>query len=109
MQGDTNELLSNGQTLSEDSAAPLEGQPAGRGGKVAMAVVLIGILGVGGLLGMRVKQALARKDVLATERAAAQAAIQKKPPADIAHPAPARWTPRVEMTGTLRPWREGDV
>src|SRR5207247_11150555 len=71
--------------------------------------VVVLILGVGGILSARVKQALTKKEALASERVAAQAAVMKKPPAEIAHAVATTWKPRVELTGTLRPWREGDV
>jgi RND family efflux transporter MFP subunit len=109
MQGhSSNELLSTSQALTDaPSAAPTSG--SGRGTRVAMFVVVLMLLGLGGFLSVRVKQAMAKKESLASERAVAQAAIMKKPPVETAHPVATTWKPRVELTGTLRPWREGDV
>src|SRR5439155_26429719 len=82
---------------------------SGRGARVAMIVVVLGLLGVGGLLAARVKQAHVKQEALASERTVAQAAILKKPPAELTHPVATQWKPRVELTGTLKPWREGEV
>jgi RND family efflux transporter MFP subunit len=113
MQGhQSNELLSTGRPLADSPAQDSTGAhtPArGRGARVVMFVVIAALLGVGGFLGVRVKQALAKKEALVGERAAAQAAVMKKPVATVAHPVATTWKPRVDLTGTLRPWREGDV
>jgi RND family efflux transporter MFP subunit len=84
-------------------------QGSGTGAKVAVAIGLIAALGLAGMLGVRVKQALEKKGSLATERVSAQAAAQAKVFAKIAHPEPTKYRPRVEVTGTLRPWRDAEV
>ena len=101
----SNDLLSNRESLS-DAAPP---RASGRGARVAMFVVVVLLLGFGAFLGVRVKQALARKEALVGERAAAQAAVLKKAPAVLVHPVATQWKPRIDVTGTLRPWREGEV
>jgi RND family efflux transporter MFP subunit len=58
---------------------------------------------------LRQTQANAKQAALVTERAAAQASAVLKAPLRAAHPVPLRWRPRVEVTGTLRPWREADI
>ena len=80
-----------------------------RGTRVALAVILAAVLGVAAFTGVRVKQAVGKRDELSTERAAAQAAATRKPTPTAVHPVPTRFRPRVEMTGTLKPWREADV
>jgi RND family efflux transporter MFP subunit len=71
----------------------------------ALALVLVTV----GFVGVRVKQALAKKENLAQERAAAQASVMKRPPTLTIHPTPARWKAHVDLKGTLKPWREADV
>ena len=80
-----------------------------RGAKVALFFVIVAVLGVGGFLTMRVKQALVKKDQVAAERTTAQAAVLKKPTFATLRATPMTWTPVVDITGTLRPWREADV
>lgn len=80
-----------------------------RGGRIGL-VIAIG-LGVGllGLIGVRVKQAVAKKETLAAERAVAEAKPKVKEPQKTVRPAPTTWIPRVDLTGTLKPWRDADV
>src|SRR5258706_4001533 len=107
MGHDVNELLPNEQPMVDRAIAA----PAGssRGTRVAMIVVGLGLLGLGGMIASRVKQAHVKQDALAGERATAQAAILKKPAAQLTHPVATQWKPRVELTRTLKPWREGEV
>jgi RND family efflux transporter MFP subunit len=83
--------------------------PTGRGARVGLIVGLAVALGFAGLLGVRVKQALARREGVATERAGAQERSLRKEPLKITRPVPARWAPRVDLTGTLKPWRDADL
>ncbi|MEZ4259516.1 MAG: efflux RND transporter periplasmic adaptor subunit [Polyangiaceae bacterium] len=62
-----------------------------------------------GMMGVRVKQSLARKTEQEQSRAAAQASGKKREPLRTVSPAPARWAPRVDLTGTLKPWRDADL
>lgn len=80
-------------------------------GRSRVGVVLALALGVGflGLLGVRVKQATGKRAALDGERTATQERLKKKEPAQLAKPVPATWTPRVDFTGTLKPWREADI
>jgi RND family efflux transporter MFP subunit len=72
-------------------------------------VVLLAVLGVA--IGVGVKRATARKESLATERTAvaASAAAAAQVPLSFVHPTPTQWKPRVEITGTLQPWRSSDL
>jgi RND family efflux transporter MFP subunit len=83
--------------------------PAGRGARIGLILGLALGVGFAGLLGVRVKQALAKKDAVATERVAAQERVQHKDPSKTAHPVATKWVPRVDLTGTLKPWRDADV
>jgi RND family efflux transporter MFP subunit len=80
-----------------------------RGVRTALGVVLLLTVGLGAGIAVRVKQAVAKKDALAGERATAQAAVQQKAPTVATHPVPLKWQPLVDVTGTLKPWREADV
>jgi len=73
-------------------------------------VIALG-LGVGflGLIGVRVKQAVAKKETLAAERAVAETKPKVKEPQKTVRPAPTTWISRVDLTGTLKPWRDADV
>jgi RND family efflux transporter MFP subunit len=80
-----------------------------RGGRAGIVVVVALGLGFVGLLGVRVKQAKEREGKLGQERIATQEKLAKKEPLAFASPSPATWVPRVDVTGTLKPWREADL
>jgi RND family efflux transporter MFP subunit len=96
----------HGTELRGHVAAPTG---ARRGTRIGL-VVALG-LGVGflGLLGVRVKQAIAKKGAVAQERAAAEGKPKVKEPQKTVRPVPTTWVPRVDLTGTLKPWRDADV
>lgn len=93
---------------SRDAASPTRGR-GGRGARIGLIIGLVVGVGFAGLLAVRVKLALGKKDAVATERTAAEARGQHKEPVKTAHPAPTKWVPRVDLTGTLKPWRDADV
>jgi RND family efflux transporter MFP subunit len=74
-------------------------------------IVIAIAVGVGflGLLGVRVKQAAAKKNALAQEHALAEGKPKPKEAQKTVRPTPTTWTPRVDLTGTLKPWRDADV
>ncbi|CAN5924683.1 efflux RND transporter periplasmic adaptor subunit [soil metagenome] len=82
---------------------------ASRGTRIGLVVGLLVGVAFAGLLAVRVKQALTKRDVVASERTATEARGQKKEPSLTARPTPTRWVPRVDLTGTLKPWRDADV
>lgn len=94
----------------EAATGPSAGLPPKRGG-VRFGLVIVAALGLGfaGLLGVRVKQATARNAAVAKEREEAQGKLAKKEPAKTVRPTSTRWLPRVDLTGTLKPWRDADV
>ncbi len=61
------------------------------------------------LLGVRVKQAMGKREGVAAERTASEARSKHKDPGVTAHPVATKWVPRVDLTGTLKPWRDADV
>jgi RND family efflux transporter MFP subunit len=85
--------------------------PVVRRKRAGIGVVFVIVLGLGfvGLLGVRVKQATAKRAGVAAERASAEAKAQIKEPLRTAKAEATKWLPRVDLTGTLKPWREADV
>ena len=77
--------------------------------RVVLIALLVATVGVFGFIGVRVKQASAKKEQVAAERATAQASMQQKATVTVVRPTPGTWTPRVDLTGTLKPWRDADV
>jgi RND family efflux transporter MFP subunit len=80
-----------------------------RGARIGLYIAIGVAVAFTGLLGVRVKQAVARKGQVATERAAAAESARKRDPARIVRPTPTTWAPHVDVTGTLKPWRDADV
>jgi RND family efflux transporter MFP subunit len=61
------------------------------------------------VVGVRVKEAKQKEKAVSAQREEAQAAINKKEPSKIVAPEAVKWKPVIEMTGTLKPWREADL
>ena len=80
-----------------------------RGARVGLLLALAVALAFAGVLGVRVKQALGKKEAVDKERVATEARGEKKEPIRTTHPTLTRWVPRVDLTGTLKPWRDADV
>ncbi len=102
--GSPYETRQNDDGLSSSMTAPSK-----RGARIGIAITVIAAVGFLGLLGVRVKQAVKKKDNLAQERAAAESTQKAKEPAKTVKPVPTTWIPRVDLTGTLKPWRDADV
>lgn len=96
-------------TAPHERVQPPLPTPPSRGARVGLVVALVAGLGFLGLLGVRVKQASAKKAGVAQERAAAEERQKVKEPLKTVKPTPTAWIPRVDITGTLKPWREADV
>jgi RND family efflux transporter MFP subunit len=77
--------------------------------RFVLAAGLVGTLLLAGFVGVRVKQAMVKKETVEQERATAQAAILRKPRAQTISPVSGRWKAHVDLTGTLKPWRDSDV
>lgn len=82
--------------------------PKGRG-RIGIVVVVAGAVAFAGLLGVRVKQATAKRANVAAERASVEAKAKVVEPLRTAKGEPTKWMPRVDFLGTLKPWREADV
>lgn len=80
-----------------------------RGARIGVVIALAVGVGFLGLLGVRVKQAVGRKGAVAQERTAAEEKQKVREPQKTVRPTPTTWVPRVDLTGTLKPWREADV
>lgn len=112
MDGSSSRPPAHGQQPDVDVHAPVHAAVharASRGARIGLIIALALGLGFAGLLAVRVKQAVSKKDAVAGERAAAQERTQRKEPIKTAHPTPTKWVPRVDLTGTLKPWRDADV
>ncbi len=98
-----------------DSNRPYQGPvdappPATKaGGKAVIVVGAVIFLGFLGIMGSRVGKALDKRKATAVERENAVVELAKKLPVEVASPSAMRWKPRIELTGTLRPWREADI
>jgi RND family efflux transporter MFP subunit len=62
-----------------------------------------------GFMGMRVVQSLNKQKDVAAQRSSAAEQEKKAIEYESVHPAPINWRPRVELNGTLKPWREADI
>ena len=95
----------------ESSSASLQAASgeSKRGTRIAMVVGAIFALALAALIGVRVKQALAKRAALVDERVVSQASALAKPARLTARPEPTMYRPQIEVTGTLRPWRDADV
>jgi RND family efflux transporter MFP subunit len=91
---------------SSEVHVPPSRKPSGR-----LVVVLSAMVGLGlaGFIGVRVKQALVKREEVAKERAAAAALAANRPPVAVTRPKPTMWRPVINVTGTLQPWRFADV
>lgn len=106
MQTETPPLEPERTSPSTSSEAPA---PSKAGGRVVLVAGLLAALGLAGFMGLRVTQALSKRKDTAAERAVAAVELAKHLPVSVASPTPMRWKPRVELTGTLKPWREADI
>ena len=103
---------SSGRPPFDDAKAPgalAVPEPGGRGARIGLVIGLGVGIAFAGLLAVRVKQAVAKREVVASERSATEARSQHKDPILTAHPVTTKWVPRVDLTGTLKPWRDADV
>jgi len=83
--------------------------PSKAGGRAVLVIGLVVTLGFAGLMGSKVVKSLDKRKATATEREVTVVELAKKLPVEVTSPVPMRWKPRVELTGTLRPWREADI
>lgn len=79
------------------------------GVRIALALLAVGLLAVFGIIGVRVSQAKEKQRLVAAQRDEAQASATRKEPSHVIAPEPVKWRPIIELTGTLRPWREADL
>lgn len=86
-----------------------DGTTSKRGARIGLVLALLAGVGFLGLLGVRVKQASKKKEAVALERDAVAEKQKIKEPVRVVHPVATRWMPRVDLTGSLKPWREADV
>ncbi|MBK8212517.1 MAG: efflux RND transporter periplasmic adaptor subunit [Myxococcales bacterium] len=97
-----------------DSNHPIErpvvgAEPRKSGNKAIVVVGLVVGVAFAGLMGSKVMKALDKRKDTAAEREAQVVELAKKVPVEVTSPIPMRWKPAVELTGTLRPFREADI
>jgi RND family efflux transporter MFP subunit len=93
------------ETDGSDSAGP----PAKTGARLGVFIAVgLGIAFLG-VLGVRVKQSVAKRENVAKERVATEARGVTKEAIVTARAVSTKWVPRVDVTGTLKPWRDADV
>lgn len=92
--------------LEQETQTPVAGKTSMR---VAAVLGVLMVIGLAVLIGVRVRQAIAKKAALTAERASAQASAAERPPVAVTHAVTTTWRPRVEITGTLQPWRSADI
>ena len=89
-------------------AAPQSGSSKGLI-RLTMFAVAAATFALLAMIAWRGSQAVKKRASLSAERDTAQAAATKKPSVVVTNPKPAALKPRVELTGTLKPWREADI
>jgi RND family efflux transporter MFP subunit len=108
-----NEVVTTEPSISETAIPIRRGGPEAilppRGSRAALGVVGLLVVGLAAIIGVRLHEAKDKQASLVTERAAAQAASIQRAPTRTAHPEATKWRPRIDVTGTLRPWREADI
>ena len=102
-------MMREAMTPESSVTEPGEAPASHRGSRVALVVVGLLLVGLGGILSVRLHAAKDKQASLVTERAAAQASAGQRAPSLTAHPVAITWRPRIDVTGTLRPWREAEI
>lgn len=82
---------------------------APRGGRIALVVGAVLVVVLLALVGGRVKESLDKRAEVVADRAAAQAAAAAKAPTEVVTPRRTTYTPTIDVTGTLQPWRSADI
>ncbi|MBL0197040.1 MAG: hypothetical protein IPQ09_22995 [Myxococcales bacterium] len=92
-------------TTSSEAPAPSKS-----GGRVVLIVGLLAGLGLAGIVGLQVTQALQKRKDTSEERHRRGRRAGQAPAGLVVSPTPMRWKPRVEPHGhALKPWREAEI
>ena len=83
--------------------------PAPRRSGVAWTLAVASVVGLGVLIGVRVKETMADRAVVVQAQQADAKARQEQAIVQVVTPAPATWRPVVQTTGSLAPFQEADV
>lgn len=82
---------------------------AGKGNRTAWMVGGVSLLAFFAFMGVRTSEALKKKEAVAAQRDVSQAESKKPIVYQTTRGAAVRVRPAVELTGTLKPWREADI
>jgi RND family efflux transporter MFP subunit len=93
--------------LTSEAAKAAPSPP--RRGWVAGVLALAALIGLGALVGVRVKETLADRAAVAQTQQTDAKARQQQASVAVVTPAPATWRPVVLATGTLAPYQEADI
>jgi RND family efflux transporter MFP subunit len=102
-------MMREAMTPESSITEPAEVSATPRGSRAALAIVGLLLVGLGGVISVRLHAAKDKQVSLVTERAAAQASAGQRAPSLTTHPEAITWRPRIDVTGTLRPWREAEI
>lgn len=80
-----------------------------RRGRVAGVLAVASVIGLGALIGVRVKETMADRAAVAQTQQAESKARQQQAVVSVVTPQPATWRPVVLTTGTLAPYQEADI
>lgn len=92
--------------LASEGARPRGGRA---GGRVAAVLAVAGVVGLGALIGVRVKETMADRAAVAQTQQTEAKARQQQASVAVVAPVAAAWRPTVLATGTLAPSQEADV
>lgn len=96
-------MQSQGREMSDVNQ---EMPKSNRAGVIVAIVLSIAFVG---FIGTRISQALVKRKEVAAQRVEVQAQSAKKEASRLVSPQPITWSPHVDVTGTLRPWREAEL
>lgn len=80
-----------------------------RRGRVAGVLAVAAVIGLGALIGVRVKETMADRAVVAQAQQTDSKARQQQASVSVVTPTAATWRPVVLATGTLAPYQEADL
>jgi RND family efflux transporter MFP subunit len=80
-----------------------------RRGRVAGVLAVASVIGLGALIGVRVKETMADRAAVVQAQQADTKTRQQQATVSVVTPAPATWRPVILVTGSLAPYQEADL